>query len=618
MISKITRSSSATIGVGELRHLTVLRDRLAEEAIRVRRRDLVHILDELPSVDATQPIRACVVGETKRGKSSLLNALIGRPLLSPVGVDVTTSCWLEVSYGDVEEADVFLANSDSPDRPIRRRCAPDELARYVALDQVRDPVIGVQVRLPAEVLLGLVLVDTPGVGGLLPGHTTTTLAALRKADALLFVCDSGQPILAPELTFLVEAARWVPTVLVAVTKKDINPDFELVVDETRQRIEDTAGLGDVPVLAVASPLADRAAEVKDEQRSRRLRELSGIEPLLDALRGYSVRGAALVRFENTARVLSEVCRALMTRSEEVVAVLSGNREREEQLHRELAELQRVLDDGPRLSGLVRARLDGLRREQLASFDEVVESLGSRYRESAERRATADLSTLAPRMVGELSAAAVAALENTGRRCTTVVAKLMGELGGADRWPMTWTSMQTRFEIGLEPPDTSKQRVSVDLAGSADTFAKLVEILAAPAVITMSALTGPGVIAAGVALVAGASFLQATRDGDQDRRAAVITWVDHAAEQARAMFRQEINQRIATGEQHLDLALPSLLATRRQTLARLVGELDELRSSTADLHAVLAEREASAAALEGVERELEELVSTSTARRRERS
>jgi Dynamin family len=613
MIRSSTGTPPTAVGAAELRHLALLRDRLAGEAGRARRQDLLQILDDLPSVEATEPIRACVVGETKRGKSSLLNALIGRPLLSPVGVDVTTSCWLEVGHGDVEEAEVILANPDSPNRPVRRRCTLGELARYVALDQVQEPVIGVQVRLPADVLRGLVLVDTPGVGGLLGGHTTTTLAALRKADALLFVCESGQPILAPELGFLVEAARRVPTVLVAVTKRDINPDFELVVEETRQRIEDTPGLGDVPVLAVAAPLADRAAQLGDAERARRLRDLSGIEPLLAGLRGYTADNAELLRFENAARVLGEVCRALITRSEEIVTVLAGNRRREEQLRREMAELQTVLDDNPRLTGLVRDRLDRLRQDRLASFDTVVDSLRARYRASAERGSAGDLATLAPRMVGELSGAAVDALESTARSCTTVVADLLRELGGADRWPVTPETARTRFEIGLEPPDMATQRVSVDLAASADMFARLVEILAGSAVV-MAALTGPGVVAAGLALVAGAGFLQATGGNEQEQRAALATWVDDSAEQARVTFRRELDHRITHGEQHVERALPPLLAARRQALARLTGEMDEIKSSSSDLQAVLAERRASAAALEGIERELDELVSWASATR----
>ena len=372
------------VGAGEFRALQRLHDRLEEEAARVRRHDLLRLLGDLPPVEAGGPVRACVVGETKRGKSSLLNALVGRPLLSPVGVDVTTSCWVEVGYGDPEAAEVIVADPGTPDGAIRRRCALTELERYVALDQAREPVIGVQVRIAAPALRDLLLVDTPGVGGLLAGHTTTTLAALRKADALLFVCDSGQPILAPELGFLVEASRRVPTVVVAVTKRDINPDFALVVEETRQRIAATPGLGDVPVLAVAAPLADLAAGVRDAPRAARLRSLSGVEPLLATLRGYSSSGAALIRFENTARVLAEVCRALVARSDEIVDALAGTTERAEALRREMARLQQTLDDNAPVAALVRDRLDQLRSEQLASFDGVVESLRPRYRSGGDR------------------------------------------------------------------------------------------------------------------------------------------------------------------------------------------------------------------------------------------
>jgi ribosome biogenesis GTPase A len=85
------------IGAADLLAVERLRERLAAEARRVQRDDLIQLLDDLPAADEAGPIRVVVVGETKRGKSMLLNTIIGRPHLSPVGVDVTTSCWLEVA-----------------------------------------------------------------------------------------------------------------------------------------------------------------------------------------------------------------------------------------------------------------------------------------------------------------------------------------------------------------------------------------------------------------------------------------------------------------------------------------------------------------------------------------
>jgi hypothetical protein len=592
-----TGSGPVDIGTSELRRLQQLRERLADESRRMGCDDLLRLLDDLPPVETDAPVRVYVVGETKRGKSTLLNALVGRPQLSPVGVDVTTSCWVEVRYGDRELAEVILANPDSLGRSIRRRCELDELERYVALDQVREPVIGVEVHIPAPALRNLVLVDTPAIGGLLAGHTRTTLAALRTADALLFVCDSRQPVLAPEIAFLVEAARRVPRVVVALTKRDINPDYQLVVDETRQRLTNTPGLGGVPVLAVATPLALLAAEVEDAQRSSRLRDLSGIGPLMDTLRGYSFARAALIRFENTARVLADVCRVLIARSDEILAVLAGNTQPELQIQQEKAELHAVLDDLPRVAGLFRDRLNRIRQEQLASFDDMVGFLRTRYLTAAKDGAATNIPSLAPQLIGGLCAEMVEALESIQRASTTAVVDLVGQLGGSERSP----------KVGLDLADLLTRRGNVDLTASAEMFAGLVEILAAPDDVT-SVLTGPAVIAASLALATGAGYWRIAEGGEQEQRAALATWVEEVADQGIAVFHREIDERIWTGVRHVEQALPELIRTRRRELDRRTEELASIRSTSADLQAVLAGRRATASALHGVEQEIDDLVS----------
>ena len=74
------------------------------------REDLVTVLDGIPDITVDQPIRVIVAGSLKRGKSTLVNTLVGRPLLSPVGIDVTTACWLEIGYGE-DQATVLIANA---------------------------------------------------------------------------------------------------------------------------------------------------------------------------------------------------------------------------------------------------------------------------------------------------------------------------------------------------------------------------------------------------------------------------------------------------------------------------------------------------------------------------
>jgi hypothetical protein len=73
--------------------------RLAGEADRAGRDDLVQLLDERPAgTDA--PIRACVVGATKVGKSRLLNPVVGHREISAAAVEAlentTRDCTIAV------------------------------------------------------------------------------------------------------------------------------------------------------------------------------------------------------------------------------------------------------------------------------------------------------------------------------------------------------------------------------------------------------------------------------------------------------------------------------------------------------------------------------------------
>ena len=126
---------------------------------------------------------------------------------------------------------MLIADSASLGVPRIVPCELREIEHFVTLSDVTEAVVGVRVRIRSEFLRNLVLIDTPGVGGLVAGHSRTTLAALGRADALLFFCvrDAQQPILAPEIKFLCDAVQKVPRLVVAITKCDKNPAFEEVV-----------------------------------------------------------------------------------------------------------------------------------------------------------------------------------------------------------------------------------------------------------------------------------------------------------------------------------------------------------------------------------------------------
>ena len=227
-------------------------------------------------------VQVLVAGETQRGKSRLVNVLVGRPNLLPVGEASTTGCYIEVRWGDIEAAIVSHALLQADGQVTTRRSVidVDRIADHARIGDAHG-VAGIEVELPSPLLEGLVVIDTPGLGSTEMARNRVTLAALDAADALLFVCDASQPILGPELRLLEHAARRVTAIAVIVTKTDRFPAHAEVVAETRARIAERAALRDVVVLPVSASTAERAAvmERTDLARAQLLRRISGLEVL---------------------------------------------------------------------------------------------------------------------------------------------------------------------------------------------------------------------------------------------------------------------------------------------------------------------------------------------------
>ena len=554
-----------------------LRDQVRKEAVAHGRDDLVTVLDSIPEISADRPIRVIVAGSLKRGKSTLVNTLVGRPLLSPVGVDVTTACWLEIGYGE-EEATALIANAQSPGQPTRRPISITEVERYVALDCVAEPVLGVEVRVSSALLRDLTLVDTPGVGGLDTGHSQTTLTALKQADALLFVSDCTQPILAHEVDFLASAAERVATVIVAVTKSD-TPGCEVVVRETCERLARRQELAEIPVLAVSPPLADQAHEVDNDELAGQMAELSGLAPLTAILRERTAVGRDVLRLARCARTTASVAQILARRLDEQAADPLGVGGRTKRLEAEEARLTAVLADQSLLSVLVAGHLAQLRTEPREKFAASAVSLRQQYQGEAQRGPAAQLATLAARMTADLTAAGVTALDLATTGTEQMVRAILDRAGAAELATDLFTSNQSGLDLGLAEPETAEANLSRGLAIAGTLFPTLVKLIAGSAM-AVSVLTGPGAVAASLALAACAGWWRARSGGEQERRSQLRSWVTSAADQASIAFGDEMTRRVGAVQRHLDSVLPGLLDARRAELARVGRELGEFKRAAA--------------------------------------
>ena len=205
----------------------------------------------------TPGIHIVVIGEFKKGKSSLVNALVGAPVC-PVDDDVATALPTYVRHGEQTGAQLIL----DTDPPRRQPVPLDQVRRYVVEGAGPEPspkdlggappkVAGVEILLPRSMLAGgLVVVDTPGLGGLGSAHAAASLAATSMADAVLFVTDASQELTPTEIEVIRRARELCGTVACVITKTDFHPMWRRIRELNEGHLKALGGV--IPQIGRAS------------------------------------------------------------------------------------------------------------------------------------------------------------------------------------------------------------------------------------------------------------------------------------------------------------------------------------------------------------------------------
>jgi uncharacterized membrane-anchored protein YhcB (DUF1043 family) len=201
-------------------------------------------------------LHVVVAGEFKQGKSSLVNALVGATVC-PVDDDVATAIPTYVRHGEQPQAALLGVPEATPER-----IQISDVRRYVVEGtESRPEITGVEVRIPRKILAGgLVLVDTPGVGGLSSPHAAASLAAVSMADAVIFVTGAAQELTRSEVDFLQRARKLCPVVVCVLTKTDFYPSWRQIRDLNEQHLTTHCP---VPLMPVSSTLRSRAVKAND-------------------------------------------------------------------------------------------------------------------------------------------------------------------------------------------------------------------------------------------------------------------------------------------------------------------------------------------------------------------
>jgi GTP-binding protein EngB required for normal cell division len=240
-----------------------------------------------------------VCGEFKQGKSSLINAFLNEQNLFPVDVDITTNLVSTIAYGEPEEITVYIGDVGKEKIEKLQR---NQIPNYVTEKNNKNNSLKARllsIESPNDVLRsGLVLVDTPGVGGLNASHTDMTYAFIPNADVVLFVSDAYEPLSNPELDFIKIISNHCSNIIFVLTKIDNSDDYHSVESNNRQKLSNILGVEKqnvniVPVSSQTKLTYLETHDPEDLEDSNFLNLENELWKLLNEGRGYIFLMAAL-------------------------------------------------------------------------------------------------------------------------------------------------------------------------------------------------------------------------------------------------------------------------------------------------------------------------------------
>jgi predicted GTPase len=205
-------------------------------------------LDSLRERLATDRFQLAGLGQFKRGKSTVLNALLGQSVL-PIGVVPVTAIPTFLESAATPSIHVtYVSGKVEEFHPKGTEGLRENLATFVAEEANPRNVLNVarvDVFLPAELLeRGVVLIDTPGVGSTHRHQTAAADAVLPECDAALLVVSADPPITEIEIDYLARIRETVARLIVVLNKIDIveGHEREKAVTFLRDALVDHAGL----------------------------------------------------------------------------------------------------------------------------------------------------------------------------------------------------------------------------------------------------------------------------------------------------------------------------------------------------------------------------------------
>ncbi|MFG1603538.1 dynamin family protein [Actinoplanes sp. NPDC049265] len=550
-------------------------ERVVDAVLAFVRREDPDAGAELADLRRTRVTRPSIVlvGETKRGKSSLLNALLGVPGLSPVDAAVATSTYLHFAPGAAAARAVLPGGETVDVHDLADWATGERRARRI------------EVTHPAPLLRYVSLLDTPGVGGLDPAHTTVALDAVDRATALLFVADASAPLSQPELTFLVAASERVNNVVFALTKVDAFGGWRRIRDDNQALLRAHAPrFAAAPWFPVSARLAELALAQPPAEQST-LADASQIAALQHALIDLAGRGHQL-QLANVLRSARGELARLAAAAQARVTAAEADPEQQAKVRADRAALAaRKRTESRHWSLLLSSETQRARTEVVGKLRTRVAAVQQDFstRIDAARRDT--LAALPQDVDAELQAVAVALsqdLRDTFRQVgETVLAEVFDD---ADREQMlTGVNATLRHTLeSAQPRDGASDNVLIALSAGGIAFMAGRGAMLGASVLGAGGLAAGGLLipVAGIGLgLAAGGYVLYRRRVQTDRQQARV-WLREVLAEARAALSDEISYRFTDLQYALSVAVDDAVERRLRELDQNIADIDAAAASDA--------------------------------------
>ena len=349
-----------------------------------------------------------IVGEIDRGKSALANALVGVRPGSPEGIDFTTA--VPVALGptaqsdspqdladkailyysdnhrlvDVADLNLHIGKGDFDTLPAEHQ----RFGRLTPTADSDDAPTRAFIPVTSSAMKDIVVIDTPGVGGINSGFNDLVQSNAEQACALIIACDASTPITKPEMDFINEVSKNLDSVVVAVTKIDKHLGrWKQIVDNDQELLRQHTGRN-FPVIGVSNLLATYRADA-DPAENQRLQTLSGIENLREKVFDFFNHDELLPTLD-ALRMVSQALKKLRAEQVKKMSTLKEGANALPQLSSELEHLQTLKRELEQWQHYLNRDLTNLRQQTATYVDEQLNTVRTEWIDTIGKKGMAVL------------------------------------------------------------------------------------------------------------------------------------------------------------------------------------------------------------------------------------